>query len=99
MQKAIPRTRLDYFVPRNLRHHLPVYTDFRSGGAQCFILIKNIQGHAPALAKDLNESLFERADPVAARMHIVQHSNRLVIKGGHPDWKDRVVDWLRARGF
>ncbi|KAJ7093221.1 hypothetical protein C8R44DRAFT_815895 [Mycena epipterygia] len=94
-----PRIRPEYFVPRNARHHLPVYTDFRSNGAQCFILIKNIQGHAPALANDLSASLFDSGDPVAARMHIQQHASRLVIKGARPDWKDRVVDWLRARGF
>ncbi|KAJ6547085.1 ribosomal protein L49/IMG2 [Mycena capillaripes] len=88
-----------YFVPRNIRHHLPVYTEFRSGGAQCFILIKNIQGHPPALAKDLTDSLFDSADPAASRMRVEQHSNRLVIKGARPDWKDRVVDWLRERGF
>ncbi|KAJ7913937.1 ribosomal protein L49/IMG2 [Mycena leptocephala] len=88
-----------YFVPRNARHHLPVYTDFRSGGAQCFILIKNIQGYTPALAKDLSDTLFHPTDTAASRMRVEQHSNRLVIKGGRPDWKDRVVDWLRERGF
>lgn len=108
-----------YFVPRNARHHLPVYTEFRSGGGQCFILIKNIQGHSPvsnpshtlrvmdpglimirqALANDLSASLFDSADPAAAYMRIEQRSNRLVIKGARPDWKDRIVDWLRARGF
>ncbi|KAJ7261349.1 ribosomal protein L49/IMG2 [Mycena haematopus] len=92
---------LQYFVPRNLRHgrRLPVYTDFRSGGAQCFILIKNIQGNTPALAKDLTDTLFDPADHPASRMRVEQHSNRLVIKGAHPDWKDRVVAWLRERGF
>ncbi|KAJ7702332.1 ribosomal protein L49/IMG2 [Mycena rosella] len=95
----IPRIRPEYFVPRNAGHHLPVYTDFRSGGAQCFILIKNVQGHAPALAKDLSASLFDPADPVAAHMRIEQHSSRLVIKGARPEWKNRVVDWLRERGF
>ncbi|KAJ6606522.1 ribosomal protein L49/IMG2 [Mycena vulgaris] len=94
-----PRIRPDYFVPRNPRHHLPVYTDFRSGGAQCFILIKNIQGHAPALAKDLSASLFDPADPIATRMRIEQHASRLVIKGARPEWRNRVVDWLRERGF
>ncbi|KAJ6488610.1 hypothetical protein C8R47DRAFT_487342 [Mycena vitilis] len=88
-----------YFVPRNVRHHLPVYTDFRSGGAQCFILVKNIQGHTPALAKDLSDTLFDPADTAAARMRVESHPSRLVIKGASPDWKDRVVDWLRERGF
>ncbi|KAJ7349226.1 ribosomal protein L49/IMG2 [Mycena albidolilacea] len=88
-----------YFIPRNIRNHLPVYTDFRTGGAQCFILIKNIQGNTPALAKDLTDSLFDSADPAASRMRVEQHSNRLVIKGARPDWKNRVVLWLRERGF
>ncbi|KAJ7756888.1 ribosomal protein L49/IMG2 [Mycena maculata] len=97
-KKAVPSA-ASYFVPRNPRQHLPVYTDFRSNGAQCFILIKNIQGHTAALANDLSASLFEPGDPAAVRMRVEQHSNRLVIKGARPDWKDRVVDWLRARGF
>ncbi|KAF7338673.1 54S ribosomal protein img2, mitochondrial [Mycena venus] len=88
-----------YFVPRNIRHHLPVYTDFRSGGAQCFIVLKSIQGNVPALAKDLSDTLFDPTHPAAARMRVEHHSNRLVIKGARPDWKDRVVDWLRERGF
>jgi hypothetical protein len=32
-------------------------------------------------------------------MRVEQHSNRLVIKGARPDWKNRVVLWLRERGF
>ncbi|KAJ7445726.1 hypothetical protein B0H11DRAFT_2338381 [Mycena galericulata] len=88
-----------YFVPRNARNHLPIYTTFRSGGAQCFILIKNIQGHVPALANDLSASLFDPADPSAARMRVEQHADRLVIKGARPDWKDRIVDWFHTRGF
>ncbi|KAJ7470300.1 hypothetical protein FB451DRAFT_331888 [Mycena latifolia] len=99
MLRPRPLPRPVYFVPRNPRHHLPVYTDFRSRGAQCFILIKNIQGHAPALAKDLSASLFDPTDSLATPMRIEQRSNRLVIKGARPEWKDRVVDWLRARGF
>ncbi|KAJ6618349.1 ribosomal protein L49/IMG2 [Mycena sp. CBHHK59/15] len=91
--------RYPYFVPRNARHHLPVYTDLRSGGAQCFILIKNIQGHAPALLKDLSETLFEPSSPEAARMKIDVKSNKLVIKGARGEWRVRVVEWLRARGF
>ncbi|KAK7023941.1 54S ribosomal protein img2, mitochondrial [Favolaschia claudopus] len=90
---------LAYSVPRNIRRHLPIYTQYRSGGAQCFILIKNIQGHTPALAKDLTDSLFDPADPSAGRMRVEQHSNRLIIKGARPEWKTRVVDWLRDRGF
>jgi hypothetical protein len=32
-------------------------------------------------------------------MRVEQHSNRLVIKGARPDWKNTVVLWLRERGF
>ncbi|KAJ7197182.1 ribosomal protein L49/IMG2 [Mycena pura] len=99
MLNCKPPLRLDYFVPRNVRHHLPVYTQFRSGGAQCFILIKNIQGHTPALASDLKTTLFDPADPAAAYLRVEQHANRIVIKGARRAWKDSVVDWLRARGF
>ncbi|KAJ7043215.1 hypothetical protein C8F04DRAFT_944574 [Mycena alexandri] len=87
-----------YFIPRNARQHLPVYTELRNG-TQCFILIKKIQGHAPALAKDLTDSLFAPQSFEASHMRIEQRSDRLVIKGARPDWKDRVVDWLRERGY
>ncbi|CAK5263481.1 unnamed protein product [Mycena citricolor] len=97
--RVITSSNLRYFVPRNTRKHLPVYTDFRSRGAQCFIIIKNIQGHTPALAQELTTSLFEAEDPSAGFMRVEQHPNRVVIKGARPHWKDRVVDFLRERGF
>jgi large subunit ribosomal protein L49 len=35
-----------YFVPRNTRGSLPVYTDVRNGGTRYLMLIRNIDGDA-----------------------------------------------------
>ena len=106
-----------YFVPRNSRGNLPVYTDVRNGGSRYLVLVRNVEGNASvspfslrdhscvkpsrgiqALAKHLAESLFEGNTPEASRMKIeVVRSKHLVVAGGH--WKNRVVEWLRERGF
>lgn len=35
-----------YFVPRNSRGNLPVYTDIRNNGARYFVLVRSIDGNA-----------------------------------------------------
>ena len=35
-----------YFVPRNTRGNLPVYTDVRNGGTRYLVLVRNIDGNA-----------------------------------------------------
>lgn len=35
-----------YFVPRNTRGSLPVYTDVRNAGGRYMVLIRNIEGNA-----------------------------------------------------
>lgn len=34
-----------YFIPRNSRGSLPVYSDIRNGGTRYLILVKNIRGN------------------------------------------------------
>lgn len=34
-----------YYIPRNSRGSLPVYTDIRNGGSRHLVLIKNVQGN------------------------------------------------------
>jgi large subunit ribosomal protein L49 len=36
---------LPYYVPRNSRGSLPVYTDIRNGGTRRLVLIRNVQGN------------------------------------------------------
>ncbi|RDB21170.1 54S ribosomal protein img2, mitochondrial [Hypsizygus marmoreus] len=87
-----------YYVPRNTRGNLPVYTDVRNGGTRYLVLIRNVDGNANALAKELSHTLFEKGSPEAARMKIeIVRSKNLVISGGH--WKNDVVEWLKAKGF
>ncbi|KAI5124348.1 hypothetical protein M0805_008955 [Coniferiporia weirii] len=87
-----------YFVPRNSRGSLPVYSDIRNGGTRHLVLVKNIRGNVNTLRDDLASSLFESGAPDAARLktHVVR-TDTLVISGGR--WKLRVMDWLRSRGF
>ncbi|KAG6869092.1 hypothetical protein C0993_003412 [Termitomyces sp. T159_Od127] len=80
--------RYPYFVPRNSRGNLPVYTDVRNGGTRYLVL---------ALASDLSRNLFPKGSPEAARIQVdVQRSN-IVIKGGR--WKNDVVKYLQEKGF
>ncbi|KAI0273792.1 hypothetical protein BC834DRAFT_855636 [Gloeopeniophorella convolvens] len=86
---------LPYFVPRNSRGSLPVYTDVRNGGSQYLISVRNVQGNAKALADDLLHDLSSPASP-ALKARITR-SNHLVLSGirrGRP-----VLDWLARRGF
>jgi hypothetical protein len=34
-----------YFVPRNTRGNLPVYTDVRNGGSRYLVLVRNVDGN------------------------------------------------------
>lgn len=34
-----------YFVPRNTRGNLPVYTDIRNGGTRYIVLVRNVDGN------------------------------------------------------
>ncbi|KAF8636508.1 hypothetical protein AX17_003322 [Amanita inopinata Kibby_2008] len=87
-----------YFVPRNNRGHLPVYTDIRNGGTRYLVLIRNVDGNADLLARDLTDSLFEQDTPESERMKIdIVRGKNLIITGGR--WKNRVAEWLQARGF
>jgi len=86
-----------YFLARNTRGSLPVYTDIRNGGTRYLVLIRNVEGDVNALAKDLAETLFERNSQEAARMKIVITRKHLVLTGGR--WKNRVVEWLVEKGF
>ncbi|KAF8630427.1 hypothetical protein AX15_002975 [Amanita polypyramis BW_CC] len=87
-----------YFISRNTRGNLPVYTDIRNGGTRYLLLIRNVDGNANLLAKDLTGSLFERNTPESQRMKIeIVRGKSLVITGGR--WKNRIVEWLKAKGF
>ncbi|KAF8894454.1 mitochondrial large subunit ribosomal protein-domain-containing protein [Infundibulicybe gibba] len=87
-----------YFVPRNTRGNLPVYTDVRNGGTRYQILIRNIDGNANILANDLATSLFEKGSPEASRIKMdIVRSKNLIISGGR--WRSHVVEWLKEKGF
>jgi hypothetical protein len=34
-----------YFIPRNTRGNLPVYTDIRNGGTRYLVLLRNVDGN------------------------------------------------------
>ena len=38
------RSTRSYFVPRNTRSNLPVYSDIRNGGTRQLVLIRNVEG-------------------------------------------------------
>ena len=47
-QSAVQTTfvRYPYYVPRNSRGSLPVYTDVRNSGGRYLVLIRNVEGDA-----------------------------------------------------
>ncbi|KAK7440190.1 hypothetical protein VKT23_017133 [Stygiomarasmius scandens] len=92
------RTSYPYFVPRNSNGSLPVYTDIRNAGTRYLVLLRNIDGDANALAKDLSQSLFKSDSPETSKLKInVVRSKHLVISGGR--WKNDVLEWLLRKGF
>lgn len=89
---------LPYFVRRNTRGSLPVYTDIRNGGTRYLVQIRNVEGQAQVLANQLKASLFEPNSPAAARLGVRVHDQRhIIITGGR--WKVDVMAWLLNKGF
>jgi len=89
--------RLPYFVPRNTRGSLPVYTDIRNSN-RYLTLIRNVEGSADALVADIRRNLFPPGSPEAERLKIqTLRSRHLVLSGGN--FKRDLVQWLQAKGF
>ncbi|KAL5511718.1 hypothetical protein ACEPAH_4936 [Sanghuangporus vaninii] len=93
-----PDNSLAYFIPRNTRGSLPVYTDIRNGGTRYLVLVRNIRGNIHSLRDDLASSLFPANSEQAARLKAeIARPDTLVVTGGR--WKHDVMDWLRRQGF
>ncbi|KAG2041477.1 ribosomal protein L49/IMG2 [Suillus americanus] len=87
-----------YYIPRNSRGSLPVYSDIRNGGTKYLVSIRNVQGQLNSLANDLKQSLFNHNTPEASRLKVhVIAQRHLVISGGR--WKNDVINWLTSKGF
>jgi len=87
-----------YFIQRNSRGSIPVYTDVRNAGSRYLVLIRNVEGNVNALANDIKSSLFPAGSPEADRMRLeIVRQRHLVLRGGK--WKNDVVDWLKEKGF
>ncbi|EGN96064.1 hypothetical protein SERLA73DRAFT_185583 [Serpula lacrymans var. lacrymans S7.3] len=87
-----------YFVRRNSRASLPVYTDIRNGGTRHLVLIRNVHGNINFLADSLRKSLFKPGSPSASRLKVdVVAQRNIVLTGGR--WKNDVMHWLVAKGF
>ncbi|KAH7929771.1 hypothetical protein BV22DRAFT_1102257 [Leucogyrophana mollusca] len=90
--------RYPYFLRRNSRGSLPVYTDVRNGGTKHLVLIRNVEGQITALANELQQSLFKHGSPEASRLKVETIGQRhLVLTGGR--WKNDVMKWLMTKGF
>lgn len=87
-----------YFVPRNTRGSLPVYSDLRNGGTRYLISVRNVEGNIKALADDLIRDLSNPASPESTRLNTrITRSNHLVLSG--LSRKHAVLDWLVSHGF
>ncbi|KAG6854933.1 hypothetical protein C0991_009756 [Blastosporella zonata] len=86
-----------YFIPRNSRGNLPIYTDVRNGGTRYLILVRNVDGKTDALASEISRSLFPKDSEEASRIQVEVDRSNIVIKGGR--WKNDVVKFLQEKGF
>ncbi|KAF8840964.1 hypothetical protein BDN67DRAFT_902427 [Paxillus ammoniavirescens] len=90
--------RHSYFVRRNSRGSLPVYTDVRNGGTRYHVQIRNVEGRINALAAELKQSLFNGDSPEASRLVVkVQGQRHITLTGGR--FKRDVAKWLTEKGF
>ncbi|KAH8107145.1 mitochondrial large subunit ribosomal protein-domain-containing protein [Cristinia sonorae] len=90
-----------YFVRRNTRGSLPVYTDIRNSN-KYFTLIRNVEGDVDALVRDLTATFHDAPEPqmdsVSAHHPVAsRHKRHVVLSGGN--WKHDVVRWLQDKGF
>ncbi|KAH7909705.1 hypothetical protein BJ138DRAFT_1010278 [Hygrophoropsis aurantiaca] len=96
--KEASQVRYPYFLRRNTRGSLPVFTDVRNGGTKHLVLIRNVEGQITMLANELQQSLFKRGSPEASRLKVEIIAQRhLALSGGR--WKNDVMKWLMAKGF
>ncbi|EPQ58397.1 hypothetical protein GLOTRDRAFT_72784 [Gloeophyllum trabeum ATCC 11539] len=97
-QRAPLAVQYPYYIPRNSRGSIPVYSDVRNAGGRYLILIRNIEGNVNALAHDLRKTLFPAESPESARLRVeVKASKHLIITGCRA--KHRVIEWFQQRGF
>jgi len=86
-----------YYVPRNSRGSLPVYSDIRNNGTRILVLIRNVEGNVEKLAEDVTQALLDKGSPNVTGMKVVVKSRQLVLQGGY--WKNDVMEWLASKGF
>ncbi|KAI0256469.1 ribosomal protein L49/IMG2, partial [Lactifluus subvellereus] len=87
-----------YFVPRNSRGSLPVYSDVRNGGTRYLISVRNVEGSIKALADDLLRDLSNSTSPAPTVVKVrITGSNHLMLSGLRR--KQAVLDWLVRHGF
>ncbi|KAJ8581689.1 hypothetical protein M405DRAFT_832024 [Rhizopogon salebrosus TDB-379] len=90
--------RYPYFIRRNSRGSLPVYTDIRNGGTRYLVSIRNVHGQINSLANELQQSLFKHGSPEANRLKVqVTAQRHVILSGGR--WKNDVINWLMSKGF
>ncbi|GJE90870.1 mitochondrial large subunit ribosomal protein-domain-containing protein [Phanerochaete sordida] len=88
--------RYSYFVRRNTRGSIPVYTDVRM--QKHLVLIRNVEGKTEDLARDIKASLFPAGTPEAERLKVeLVRGRHVVLSGGF--FKSAVVQWLQSKGF
>jgi len=97
-QKPRPKlVRYPYYVPRNSRGSLPVYSDIRNNGTRILLLIRHVEGDVEKLAKDVRQALLDKDSRNATRLKVTVKSRQLVLQGGY--WKNQVMEWLISKGF
>ncbi|KAH6918742.1 mitochondrial large subunit ribosomal protein-domain-containing protein [Coprinopsis sp. MPI-PUGE-AT-0042] len=86
-----------YFIQRNSNGNLPVYTDIRNAGSRHLVEIRNVEGDAATLAKEISLSLFEPDTYEAQKLKVRTNHQHVIVSGGR--WKQEVLEWLKTKGF
>ncbi|KZV93357.1 hypothetical protein EXIGLDRAFT_717337 [Exidia glandulosa HHB12029] len=88
-----------YFVNRNPRGALPVYSDWKLNRTKYIVEIKNIEGDATALKADLQATLFPDEERASRLKVDVVRGSQIKLTGLAGHYRDEVFEWLIARGF
>ncbi|EJD44123.1 hypothetical protein AURDEDRAFT_65688 [Auricularia subglabra TFB-10046 SS5] len=88
-----------FFLSRNSRGSLPVYSDFKNNGTKYLVEIRNVEGDADALATQLKDSLFADAERKRRLKVQVIRSRHVRLSGLAAHYKNDVQQWLLSRGF
>ena len=84
-----------YFVPRNSRGNLPVYTDVRNGGSRYQVLVRNVEGNASVSPFSLQDHLWVK--PSRGIQILAKHLAESLFEGNTPEASRMKIEVVRSK--